>query len=1100
MDQLLDPNLPTDEFLALLEQPVQLMYNTSGDFSGINKAQSILTRLQDMPTAWQRVDKILDSPNSSLQAKFIGLQILERLIQYRWKTLDRDTATSIRNYVVEKVVSLSSTDESYAAARSIVTKLNVVLVQIVKQEWPHNWKGFISELAKSSLQSMSLCYNNLSILTLLSEEVFEFSGDQMVQEKAKTLKEQLNQDFQHIYQLCFQVFGAAESLASTRPKVVKAALSTLSRYISWIPLGYVFETEIMKTAVLCLGLPNVANEALRCCVEIANLPVGNAYDSHYRELFKTFMEKVGPLVPQGDLTQIYDDASEEEQAFIKDLALFFTGLFKNHLSLFDRDFSRSPEADAFLHLVLQAHECLLRISRVNDVEVFKTCLEWWNRLAADLYDSQNEVSVVGSYSSAGDPGTGGYMYTRRILYRETLSAARNILIDRMAKPEEVLVVPDDSGGIIRETIKDTDSVARYKAMRETLVFLTYLDQEDTQSILRTKLSQQKDDACFSWNAINTISWAIGSISGALNEYEERRFLVFVIKDLLQLCEEKQGKDNKAIVASNIMYVVGQYPRFLRQHWKFLKTVVKKLFEFMHETHPGVQDMACDTLYKIVQTCKAKFLVVHPPDERAFIYEMLETIPDIIRTLEDHQIQSFFKSAGCIIATETDRETRSKLVLSLFALPNQSWQSIIYQGQVDESVLRRREKMKSLIAILKTNSRAAGELGDAYLVQLEYIFTGLLTLYKLYSGFVSKAVAESGPIICKSVDVRAMLGIKRETLNILINFVKAANPIDNERTTGLLLQPLNEAILGDYLNSAPEGRLPEVLSLYSHLVEYTRGNLPLETIIIIFQSLVNVTLDMIKSNFEDFPDSRISLFGLLRAISKYNFQALFKLNPDPARAEEEFGIVITAITWAIKHTEKNVAETGLITLTELLSNVDGSQFVNYFYRTYMKKIIVEVLAVLTDTMHKPGFRQQAEILQHAVIAIASDAVTEPIWNSNAEDIALASSNGSEPPSNCVYFRNYLIKTLKVAFPNLSHSQIDQIVDRLLNSRANKDDFRGHLRDFLIQTKEFSGGDNQDMFDSDKQALQNAKSSEGLGKHAEKSNLIAPAAMQTNGMAV
>jgi hypothetical protein len=45
---------------------------------------------------------------------------------------------------------------------------------------------------------------------------------------------------------------------------------------------------------------------------------------------------------------------------------------------------------------------------------------------------------------------------------------------------------------------------------------------------------------------------------------------------------------QAVIASNIMYVVGQYPRFLRAHWKFLKTVVNKLFEFMHETHPGVQ--------------------------------------------------------------------------------------------------------------------------------------------------------------------------------------------------------------------------------------------------------------------------------------------------------------------------------------------------------------------------------------------------------------------------------------------------------------------------------------------------------------------------------
>jgi exportin-1 len=38
---------------------------------------------------------------------------------------------------------------------------------------------------------------------------------------------------------------------------------------------------------------------------------------------------------------------------------------------------------------------------------------------------------------------------------------------------------------------------------------------------------------------------------------------YAIQDLLGLCEQKKGKDNKAIIASNIMYIVGQYPRFLR---------------------------------------------------------------------------------------------------------------------------------------------------------------------------------------------------------------------------------------------------------------------------------------------------------------------------------------------------------------------------------------------------------------------------------------------------------------------------------------------------------------------------------------------------------
>lgn len=67
---------------------------------------------------------------------------------------------------------------------------------------------------------------------------------------------------------------------------------------------------------------------------------------------------------------------------------------------------------------------------------------------------------------------------------------------------------------------------------------------------------------------------------------EKRFLVQIIKDLLGLTEQKRGKDNKAVVASNIMYIVGQYPRFLKAHWKFLKTVLNKLFEFMHESHEG----------------------------------------------------------------------------------------------------------------------------------------------------------------------------------------------------------------------------------------------------------------------------------------------------------------------------------------------------------------------------------------------------------------------------------------------------------------------------------------------------------------------------------
>lgn len=186
-------------------------------------------------------------------------------------------------------------------------------------------------------------------------------------------------------------------------------------------------------------------------------------------------------------------------------------------------------------------------------------------------------------------------------------------------------------------MKDSDSITLYKSMRETLIFLTHLDYEDTQEIMLAKLAAQVDGTEWSWHNLNTLCWAIGSISGAMDEEYEKRFLVTVIKDLLGLCEVKRGKDNKAVVASNIMYIVGQYPRFLRAHWKFLKTVVNKLFEFMHETHPGVQDMACDTFLKIAQKCRRKFVTPQYGESVVFVEEILDTLPTIIQDLEQQQV-------------------------------------------------------------------------------------------------------------------------------------------------------------------------------------------------------------------------------------------------------------------------------------------------------------------------------------------------------------------------------------------------------------------------------------------------------------------------------
>jgi exportin-1 len=75
----------------------------------------------------------------------------------------------------------------------------------------------------------------------------------------------------------------------------------------------------------------------------------------------------------------------------------------------------------------------------------------------------------------------------------------------MAKPEEVLVVENENGEVVREFMKDTDSINLYKNMRETLVYLTHLDYADTERVMTEKLQNQVNGTEWSWKNLNTVS-------------------------------------------------------------------------------------------------------------------------------------------------------------------------------------------------------------------------------------------------------------------------------------------------------------------------------------------------------------------------------------------------------------------------------------------------------------------------------------------------------------------------------------------------------------------------------------------------------------------
>ncbi|KAF9365366.1 Karyopherin transporter [Mortierella sp. NVP85] len=1049
MEAILDFNRELD--IDLLDRVVQTFFSGSGPDHKL--AQQVLTQFQEHPEAWRRVDKILDNSKVS-QTKFLALAILEKLVQTRWKLLPPEQCQGIRNYAVGLIVKLSSDESSLVREKTLLTKLNMVLVQILKQEWPHAWPGFIPEIVMSSKSNLSLCENNMIILKLLSEEIFDFSAEQMTQVKTKNLKNSMCGEFSEVFQLCSEVLEKAN-----KPSLIKATLNTLLRFLNWIPLGYIFETNIVENLrTRFLDVPQFRNVTLKCLTEIGSLSVTADYNEKFVALFNIVMRSVTNTIPIGaNIAQLYEDASDEDQQYIQNLALFLTGFLGVHLKLVENPQNRE--------VLIVAHQYLLKISQVDEREIFKICLEYWAKLVAELYEEIQQLPVMElpllNLGAGGmHPSASGNVALRKNFYTEILSRLRVVMIERMVKPEEVLIVENDEGEIVREVMKESDTITLYKSMREVLVYLTHLDCMDTERIMSDKLTKQVDGSEWSWGNLNKLCWAIGSISGAMNEDAEKRFLVTVIKELLGLCEMKRGKDNKAVVASNIMYIVGQYPRFLKAHWKFLKTVVNKLFEFMHETHDGVQDMACDTFIKISQKCRRHFVLQQSQEVMPFIDEILNTLDKITSDLSPAQIHTFYEAIGYMISAQPNRAAQERLIAKAMQAPNQYWDNIMQQANQSLQNLDNTENLKVLANVLKTNVAACGSIGAGFFSQLGRIYLDLLGVYKAVSQLISESVVNQGPVALRTPRVRQMRTVKKEILRLIETYISKAD--DLTEVTQKIIPGVLEAVLGDYQRNVEPARDAEVLSVMSTIVSKL-GSLLNDKIPIILESVFDVTLNMINKDFAEYPDHRVGFFRLVRSISQSCFQALMKLPPTQLR------LVMDSVVWGFKHTMRDIADMGLTICLEIINNFAASDpaVANQFYQGYFLNLLNDIFFVLTDHNHKSGFKLQSQLLARMFFLVESGAVQAPLFTP---------SQVTDPNmTNGQFLREYMMNLLQNAFPHLQPSQIRTFTLALFETNRDPTRLKLHLRDFLIQLTEFGASDNEqnELFLDEREAEQESK---------------------------
>lgn len=1049
LQQLLSPDPWDVGRVKLLDHVVTLMYQ--GGLEPQRKAaDEALKALRAQPDAWRAVDTIIthsEEPNT----KFFALQILKETISTKWKVLPQDQRAGIKEYVVNMTIKFSADEQLAASHRPFVTKLNETLVEVVKQEWPHNWESFIPDLCASSKNNQALCENNMKILCMLSEELFEFGKGKLQSAKLQQLKAQLNNQLAVVFELCSFVLGnSITTPGSVKPSLVEATLKTLSRYLSWIPVGYIFETTLLPMLLQHFWDPyEYRLECINCMYEIASLEgpeLAQQYQQQIRQFFRLLVEKIAALPPE--LATAFHSLPVSQritgEVFLTQLALLLTAFLKHKLWAMEAE-------DMHMMPMLQYMAAISNVPQSPTQELFKICLEFWHVFSARVYLEARSTQAraplqLAITTPSGESYTVGGMQTseqtaqqRMVKYDPVLTQVRKVMIAKMAKPPEVTIKENEEGQLVRADEQDTEELAVYKSMRELLIYLTHLNPDNIADLMMSALSQEcLVDPSQAWTPtqLNRLSWAIGSVSGAHSEQDEKKFLVNVIKDLLSLCDLKRGKENKAVVATCIMYVVGQFPRFLKAHWKFLRTVLFKLFEFMHETFPGVQEMAVDTFLKITQKCKRKFVAIQVQENQPFVDEMVGHIQNNINELEPLQVCTFYEAVGNMVSA-APIEKQQELCRHVLKLQTDKWNAVLAQAGQNMAFLHETSILREISLILRVYERVAHAAPLGAQPTVYAIYENMLKVYKMYSEAVSASVQQG---LAGHEGVKLMRKVKRDVLHLVATLIQRSSEFKDEvnesntitssqHIAQTFVPPLLDPVLQDYRSNAPEARDAEVLHLLQVICACTSTALVAETPKVL-GIVFDCTLDMIKVDFQSYPDHRANFYELLKAVNTHCFDSLFLLPPEHLR------LYVESLMWAIKHEHPNVAETGLTILTEFVEKImkyNPDVCINFF-QTYYVPMLRDVFGVLTDTLHKAGFVKQVQLLQQLVKASASGGIEAVVPKAQVQE--------------------FLASTICAGFPNMTRPIVEQFVVQLFATVDSAPDFMTLVGDFLVSLREWT----------------------------------------------
>ena len=1044
----------------------------------------MLDQFQKLDSSFRYCEFILNNTQSN-NTRVFALNILESFIKEKWNLMDENSKLNLRNFLVSLLIKFVVDNDFFNNQQNhfVINKLNIVIVIIAKNEWTTSWPNFISELCNSSKSNPNLCENNMKLLILLSEEINVFWKSSLTAKKAYELREKMSKEFIEVFNLCQLIINNSNSVSKN---LLIQSIKLFGEYMNWFPINLTLNPDIMKqTLVNFKNFTYCRTETMRCLgnlfgIKMKNIPNNDAIKSRELliNLYQTFMTIMDTeIVKQKNFAEQYKvilNNSPEKLSGYEKMTLNFEicliNFFESNLSYIQTfDFAEgTKQVNDFLNNTIPQMTTglnyLAQFLLIENEEIFKAAVDFWLWFSYKVFTLKDPEDTLDNYDALLNNDNMAikqhysvefyiqYLndsYLFKNCYMKIIDLVREIICVKMTKPLEVKIDIDEEGDIICDQTKNTIYQIIHENMRDTLIYLTLIDPFKTQNLLQIKINEQfeiaKEKNKITPSLLNSISWSAGCISGAMPENVEIKFLIVFIRVLLSLCEIIKGKGNKAICASNIMYVVGQYPRFLNNHWKFLKTVVKKLFEFMHESFEGVQDFACETFMKISLKCARNFIIKQDQEKEEYIKDLVRNVSETTKDLKPHQQLMFYEAIGNMINLENNLQLKIYYIKQLMEEKNLQWNSIFTEAKNNINILNNPSVVKGLSLVILLNERVSFSTKTPYWSYGSTIFENLIKSFIYYCTCINDQFNNNKGM---DINTRSYIIYNKTLIKFLTSLVK--NTDDIQMIQNDMLQSFG-TLLETYNNNHVNNKDPNMLLLFSAILEKIKNDNP-EVVATIWNFLCIPTIGLIKNDYQSFPEHRLNFFTLLKSLISNSFESLFRAQNYSFNKD-----VIDTITFAISHNTPSMCEMGLETLLILLEkvinvgNIDRQNIIDPFFSNYFYILFNDVFINMTDGFHQSGFKLQVKIIQILIGIIAQNSISENLLDKGE--------------SNKTFFLKKLLNDILQSFKNITQTQGEAFCLAMFNSCNDGHKFKTVMRDFLISLKSFMGN-NEALWEEEK----------------------------------